>query len=265
VGVAVIGWFAFPKYRPEFAKKTLRDLSGYTPAKTPSEAVEKFRDCIRKRDYDTAVLYTGGPYKEYLLMGAEPAAKLAASVDDLAYNVNDMAKINSPDGKYVLDRMQPFPKDFKFSIHEPPTDQEFKTLYALFPADFPIDSIKTLSGKVAIGQISFDLMQPGENKAGRMNFSQFEGKIFLCLVPNPGEWTKVLGLVGLKEEGNDKDKGWKIYFPMWDDTRQKVDYLKQNYGNYCRALDNVSSSLKHDASTKADFETELSKQLNDAK
>ena len=44
-----------------------------------------------------------------------------------------------------------------------------------------------------------------------------------------------------------------------------VDYLKQNYGNYVRALDNIKYSIKHDAATKSDFENQLHKEIREAK
>jgi hypothetical protein len=135
----------------------------------------------------------------------------------------------------------------------------------LFPADFPADSVKTVGQQSAAGWITFDLMQPGDPKSGRMSFGSFEPRIFLSLVPNLENWTKLTGIVGLKESGNEQQKGWKIYFPMWDDTRSKIDYLKQNYGNYIRGLDNVKYAIKHDAASKSDFEGELSKQLMEAK
>jgi hypothetical protein len=260
-GAAVIFFLVFPKYQPAFIRGKLAELKGYTPAQTPSEAMEKFRDCMRARDYESAARYCSGEYADYIKMGAEPASKLVSAVDALADNVNSNG-INSPDAKYVLDRMQPFPKDFKFNVKTPVSDPEYRDLCKTWPAAFPADSIKTLADKVAWAQISFELLQPGEAKTGRMNFQSFEGKIFLTLVPDPSHWN---GVVGLKKEGNEKSESWKIYLPMTPDLREKVDYLKQYGGNYVRALDNVKYSVKHDSATKNEFEGELSKQLLDAK
>jgi hypothetical protein len=260
-GAAVIFFLVFPKYQPAFIRGKIAELKGYTPAQTPSEAMEKFRDCIRARDYESAARYCSGEYADYIKMGAEPASRLVSEVDALADTVNTVG-INSPDAKYVLDRLQPFPKDFKFTVKTGLSDPDYRALTVLWPAAFPADSIKTLSDKVAAAQITFDVLQPGEAKTGRMNFQSFEGKIFFALVPEPSRWN---GLVGLKKEGNEKAESWKIYFPMTQDIREKVDYLKASAGNYARALNNVKSSVKHDAATKNEFEGELSKQLLDAK
>jgi hypothetical protein len=260
-GAAVIFFLVFPKYQPAFLKSKIAELKGYTPAQTPNEAMEKFRDCIRARDYESAARYCAGQYADYIKMGAEPAARLVYEVDALGDAVNTVG-INSPDSKHVLDRMQPFPKDFKFNIKQPVSDPEYRDLSKIWPDAFPSDSIKTLSDKVAWGQISFELLQPGEAKTGRMNFQSFEGKIFMTLVPDPSHWN---GVVGLKKEGNEKGESWKIYFPMTTDIREKVDYLKANAGNYAQALKNVKYAIKHDAASKNEFEGELSKQLLDAK
>lgn len=234
-GAAFLVFLVFPKYRPGFVKSAFRAASGHSPAATSTEAMERFHDCIRNRDYETAALYTGGEYKAYLEMAAEPANKLAGAIDDLLQNVNDVAHINSPDGKFVLGLLEPFPKNFKFDMKE------------------------SKSGDEAIAVIAFDFGKPGDPKPNRTHFN-VEDSILLSLVPIPWD-----GTVALKYEGNDKEKAWKIHFPVTPELRTKVDYLKQNYGNYVRALENIKYSIKHDAATKSDFENQLQKQLSDAK
>jgi hypothetical protein len=260
-GVACLVFIFKPEWRPPLVQSWIDTAGGFTPAKTPSEAMEKFRECIRKRNYKTASKYVGGEYREYFSMAADSASKLADAVDDLLYNVTDVAHLNSPDGKYVLDSMQPFPKDFTFDV-KPVSDKEYRALAQAFPKDFPSDSMKVLGDKAAVGQITFELAKPGDPKAGRISTTGMDQRIFLALVPLGLKWD---GLVGLKEEGNDKEKGWKIYFPMTPDVREKVDYLKSNYGNYTQALSNIKYSIKHDAAGKTEFEGELAKQLNNAK
>jgi hypothetical protein len=259
-GAAVIFFLVFPKYQPGFMKSKLRELSGFTPAKTPAEAVEKFREAIRKRDYETAALYTGGEYKQYLEMGADGGTKLARAIDDLLSNI-DTVGINSPDSKFVLATLEPFPKDFKFDITQTVTAKDYKTLSLFFPTEFPDGQQKTIGDKMAIGVITFEMAKPGEAKSGRVNLNVVDSKIKMAFIPNADKWD---GLVGLREEGNDKETAWKIFIPLLD-VRQKVDYLKQNAGNFTVALDHVKYSVKHDAATKEGFEGELVKELNAAK
>jgi hypothetical protein len=259
-GAAVIFFVAFPKYRPGFVKAKLREVSGFTPAKTSTEAVEKFREAIRNRDYETAALYTGGEYKTYLEMGAEGGNKLAKAIDDLVDNVNTVG-INSPDSKYVLATLEPFPKDFKFDITSSYSAKDYDTLSKFFPNEFPAGQAKSLGDKIAIGIITFEMAKPSEAKSGRVNLGVVDPKIKMAFVPFEEKWD---GLVGLREEGNDKETAWRIFIPLLD-VRQKVDYLKQNWGNYTRGLENVKYAIKHDAAAKSDFERELVKQIEDAK
>jgi hypothetical protein len=259
-GVACIVFVALPQYRPAFVKAWLRQASGFTPAKTASEAVEKFREAIRKRDYETAALYTGGEYKQYLEMGAEKGTKLGNAIDDLVSNV-DTVGINSPDSKFVLFNLEPFPKDFEFNLTPSISARDYDVLSKAFPNEFPAGQMKSLGDKVAVGVIKLTPVGLGEAKPGRMNLNPGDPKITMAFVPLGPAWD---GIVGLKEEGNDKETGWKIFVPLLD-VRQKVDYLKQNGGNYVRGLENVKYAIKHDAAAKSDFERELVKQITEAK
>jgi hypothetical protein len=256
----------FEDYRPGIIQGWIDAANGFTPAASPNEAFEKFRECIRKRNYKAAVKYVGGDYKEYFGMAARPASKLADEIDDLRYTANETVHLNAPDANYVLDMMQPFPRDFEFTVEQPISDKKYKGLSDLMPKDFPADQVKTLGDHVALGQLTFKLAVPGDPKAGRMNMGTFDKRIFLSLVPSgitPGTpWDRI---VALKEEGNDKEKGWKIHFPLTQNVKDNVDYLKQNYGNYVQALKNVKYAIKHDAASKNEYETELSKYLTEAK
>jgi hypothetical protein len=259
VGSVVVAFF--PDMRPAIVQGWIDSAGGFTPADSPTDALEKFRECIRKRNYKTAVKYTGGDYKGSLSKAASAATTLAESVDDLLYNVKDVAHLNSPDGQYILELMEPFPKDFEFVVTRPLNDNQYRALSILLPTDFPADQIKVMGDKVATAIISYKLPTPGDPKSGRMNTNSFDSRIFLSLVPGGQKWD---GYVALKEEGNEKDKGWKIYFPVVD-VESKTDYLKQNYGNYVQALKNVKYAVKRDAASKNDFESELSKCLVEAK
>jgi hypothetical protein len=254
----------FEDYRPGVVQGWIDQANGLTPAESPNDAFEKFRKCIRERNYKSATKYVAGDYKEYFSMAAKPASKLADAVDDLQYTINEVVHLNSPDSNYVLECLQPFPKDFEFKVERPIPDAKYKALSQMMPNEFPIGEIKALGDHCALAIITFKIAAPGDAKSGHMNFNSFDSKGFLCLVPNSTiapagiKWD---GVVALKEEGNEKDKGWKIHFPLTDDVRQKVDYLKKSYGNYVQGLKNVKYAVKRDAASKNEFETELSKQL----
>ena len=230
-GVAA-GFFSFfEDARPDFVENWFRKAKGYGPAQTPTEALEKFRECVRKRDYKTAVVYCGGEYAEYLRMGAKPARKLGDAIDDLHYNVDEVAHINSEKATFVLSILEPFPKDFVFDLKQSADDRAYAVL-------------AEAAGK------------PFLNRYETWNV---DARIFRSLVPS--DWN---GAVELRYEGS-SEKGWKIYFPVSAALRAKVDYLKQNYGNYLRGLENLKYSVKHDAATKSQFEQQLRTELESAK
>src|SRR5437016_1745434 len=54
---------------------------GYTDAKTPNVAMEKFREAIQNRDYDAASRYTTKPYGDYLKQAHGPARELGTELD----------------------------------------------------------------------------------------------------------------------------------------------------------------------------------------
>ena len=46
---------------------------GFTPAKSPNDALDKFKQAIEKRDYQAASLYLSGDYKEWFDKGRSDA------------------------------------------------------------------------------------------------------------------------------------------------------------------------------------------------
>jgi hypothetical protein len=236
-GGALLGFFAiFEDSRPDFVENWFRKARGITPAQTPTEALEKFRDCIRKRDYRSSVIYLGGEYAEYMRRDAKVAKQLGNAIDDLLHNVDEVAHINSPVGKLVLLQIDPFPKDFDYNLEKSSDDEH------------AVAVLRDRSGE-------------GLQFEKREYWGNIDRRIIRSLVPESPPWT---GVVEIKNDGA-KDKGWKIYFPVTPDLQARADYLKQNYGNYLRALENIKYAIKHEAATKADFETQLRKQLEEAK
>jgi hypothetical protein len=234
----------FPGMRPPVVKEWFFNAQGFKLAKTPNEAVDLFREAIRKRNYEAAARYCGGEYVEELRKGTKGATRLADAADDLMHNVEDVANINSPKGKFTIRLLEPFPKDFK------------------------VIKINHAEGQdIATAEIQFDPVATQDvyfNAPWRL-----DSRILLSLVPVDGndiplvllgyKWT-----VPLRNEG-EKEKAWKIHFAVTTRLRDSVTYLKDNYGNYARALDNIKYAIKHEAATKADFENQLKKELEEAK
>src|SRR5207247_2533152 len=86
--LAAAGVFTFvPSTRPGIVKKWFRQAKGLTPAKTPQEALDKFRQALKERDYESAALYCDDAYGEQLKRGAKEAKALGEAVDSLQHNM----------------------------------------------------------------------------------------------------------------------------------------------------------------------------------
>jgi hypothetical protein len=249
VGVlgAIVAFLVFlfvPKMRPPFVKSWFFKAQGFSPATSPTDALTKFREALQKRNYDAAQLYLAGDYSDEFRRAAEGAQTLAEAIDDLAHNVQNVAKINSDRGKVTLALLDPWPKDWKFEMDKKEGEEE-RTAY------------------IAIEAISPDMLTSGKlsyNPAWRLN-----RYIVLSLVPL-GAY-EPLGLpVKLKAEGT-KEKVWKLHFPVSEDLHEKVAYLKDNYGNYAGALNSIKWSVKNDPTvyTKDGYETALRQELDKLK
>lgn len=60
-----------------------KELVGAGPARTPDEALTRFKDAIKARDYKTAASYCSGTCSEQMQLAAEEAGKLGQEIDGL--------------------------------------------------------------------------------------------------------------------------------------------------------------------------------------
>jgi hypothetical protein len=240
--VLVLGivFYFVPSTRPMMVKRWAWAANGLKPAQSPREAVDGFKKCIRERNYEAlATLYLMGDYQELVRKAADPAQKLGQSIDDLVYNVKEVAALNAPKGMYALSLIDPFPKEVK--------------------------EVGTLEHKEGEDTASILILIDDEgirneaSTAGGLDASwKTDAKIIRSLVPEQFTAIKI------KNHG-EKDKSWKIEIPTDSILSEKVDYLCRNYGNFMRACDNLKYSVKHDAATKSDFENQLRTELDKAK
>lgn len=89
--------------------------TGYGPAKTPEEAIEKFKKAVRARDYPQAVKYVGGTYGEQLQRGAEAAKELGKAIDALGAAADKRGIKLTDKVKVLLVSIEPFPTSFDSS------------------------------------------------------------------------------------------------------------------------------------------------------
>jgi hypothetical protein len=250
LGASLLFW-AVPSARPMVVKRWMWASDGLKLAHSPREAVDGFKKCIRDRNYEAlATLYLTGDYGEQMRKATNAAKKLGEAVDDLTYNVKEVAHLNAPNGLYALSLLDPFPKDLveQTNITEEGSDKAYIVLR--------IDNDAVSKAAYQSG---------GWTQGWQQVFSTVPGqKITWSMIPvdalgADGSFTLVLKHAG------EKDKAWKVEFPVTPNLAEKVDYLVQNYGNYMRALENLKYSVKHDAATKADFEADLRQEIDKAK
>jgi hypothetical protein len=236
--VATGVFYFFPNTRPAIVEKWFNRAQGITPAESPRDAIEKFRDRIAKRDYKNSVLYLTGDYKEEMRIAAEPATELGKAIDDVQHAMKEY-KVDSDKTQFVLGVLDPFPTDIviKDVHHKEGEDHATATLEV------------RVSSKPMTDPRGWEVAQ-----------WKIDPNMLIALYPVP--WN---GVVNLKQEGEGKEKGWKIEFPVSEILRTKAGTLKKNSGNYVRALTQFKNEIKNDPSTKSATEQQLKKLLEESK
>ena len=227
-----------PGIRPPIVKKWFRSLAGFTPANTPQEALDKFKDCLKKREYETAAdLYCTGEYQEQMKKVAKPAKELGEMIDSLVYNMDTKGVVN-PSTKVILELLEPFPSTFQvLSIKE---------------KEDGVTAIATIGNNKEVTKLD----QPPT----RDFFSKHE-KMINALVPVTA-LNRPLTQVELVK---DSSGYWKLNPPVSSHLRITVDYLKDNATNYRNAIQQVRDEVKNDPVTKEGVHTALIGRLNESK
>jgi hypothetical protein len=236
VGVVVLalGVFTFiPSTRPGFVKQLFRQASGFTPAKTPTEALDKFREAIKIRDYETAAEYCTKDYREQVLKVASGAKKLGEAIDSLLYNMEKNGVVNNKT-RFTLRLLEPFPKTFK------------------------VVDIKE-SSKGAIAQLAEDDPLPKLDQPLPQGFLSGHELMIGSLLPDA---TGVFNQVTLVK---DETGHWKIDMPVTPRLRLSVDKLRDSATNYANAIYQVRDEVRNNPVTKEGVQSELERRLNESK
>ncbi len=123
-GVAVVvlafaGYIALPylnkKDLNELVDKGTQTVTGYTPAKTPTEAMDKFREAVLARKYKAAAIYCTKPYADLLERSADNAAELGFAIDKVR-DYGQSKGFKTDKMAFVLHFLDPFPKNFKSGL-----------------------------------------------------------------------------------------------------------------------------------------------------
>ena len=238
IGGAVLaaGAFAFiPASRPPIVQKWFRAAAGFSPATTPQEAIDRFRDCIKKRDYKTAgEVYCTGDYREQILKGADDAKQLGDMIDSLLAAMESQG-VKNDNTRYVLRLLEPFPKSFK------------------------VTGIKT-EGDKAVATIlgDEDPLQP--DKPLPDDFMTKHWLLVNSLLPLDAN-NQLSQILMVK----DASGYWKLNLPVTTKLRYTVDELKKSGTNYRNAIRAVRDDVKNNAVVKEDVQTQLISQLDKSK
>jgi len=230
-GVAYLGLFQRQAVMGLFKQARL-NAKGYTPAKTPEEALDRFRDAVKDRDYEAAASYCGGDFVEQINKAAPGAKVLGDAIDNLLHNM-DQEGIKSDRVKLVLRLIEPFPRHLKVvDIKKRGEDQAYAVLVEESGAPLKVD--------------------------GRFEDWRIDGRLMRSLARG------IPSLVEVRRVGEGDKAQWKIFFPVTPEQRDCVTYLAENASNYARSLDKVKYAIKRDAATKSDLERELRVELEEA-
>lgn len=213
--------------------ETERTVRGYKKAETPQAAADFFKEAVRKREYDMAVLYCTAGYAEQLKRGAAAADKLGTAIDNLAYQLNER-KLARDEVKLALALLDPFPKDVQVTVGRE-------------------------SGETAEGTLVF----PGPGLAGDTptagNWS-LKPEIFLALVRSLKMPKGGTAVVPMKKEGGE----WKFDFPADNALQLRVAYLNDKHMHYVNAMEKVTQEVKNDSAVREDATNRIKSLLEQA-
>ncbi len=234
-------FFFVPSVRPGFVQKWFEAAKGFTPAKSPEDALEKFKLAIEKGDYEAAKLYLTGPYAEYFDKGRADALELRNAIVDLRAVAKDFG-VQSDEVDLMLYWLDPFPA-FKYTIG-------------------------AKSEKSAAVTIHWD----EDRRRFRDDQVKHTYKIKPLMLHSllPTGTAVPLNLVGTVKEENGV---WKIELPAQSgagltarNMSDCVEALRKSGTNYRNALIDVKTKIKNDAEVKikANFEREFRTNLEKA-
>jgi hypothetical protein len=221
-----LGMFRKAKYRAK----------GYSPAATPAEALDKFCEFIKKRDYDTAALYCSGEYAGLLKKGAGAGEKLGSTIDDVLSAIDNKIGKNEK-CTLVLRLLDPFPPDIKAGdTKADPKDPDRATGVIIE---------ETSGSRHARNPVDFH-----------------DWKVDPLLIHALKR--DLVAKVELRREGDGEEKSWKIVFPVSQNLRDAVNVLNDKYKSYVTGLKTLHDEVNRDPDTKSKIESQLIAKLNES-
>ncbi len=130
--------------------------TGFRPAETPNDAMEKFRDAIQQRKYSWAASYCTKDYADLLIKCDGPAAHLGAIIDKIR-DYMEANKLQNDQCQALLFYIDPFPRRFKVQgVPKQINDREAVGAFVWEP--LPNVSLDQFRGSVDAGMFYVNLV-----------------------------------------------------------------------------------------------------------
>jgi hypothetical protein len=231
-GVLGIGWLN-QKNLKGLVDQGANVATGYTPAKTPTEAMDKFREAILARKYKTAATYCTKPYAEQLERAHDRAVELTEEIDRIE-RYADNKGIKTEKLGYFLHQLDPFPKNFKTGA-APVEDAKDKTK--------------------AYGAYIFE---PSTLKTPPTEWKDMDVDMFVTVLRPPA----IVGKIELVKEGEE----WKLNITPDALFAARVGNFKEKAKTYVTGLHSLADDLSRERyDTKAGLEGDVLGKLRAAK
>lgn len=235
-GYVAVGWFNKKNLQGALTTTTAT-ARGFTPAKTPEEAMTKFREAIERREYKYAAIYCTKPYADILDKSHENAHALATVIDKLR---------NWGEEKTLL------------------TDKLILAFYQLdpFPTNFTVKgTTKEVAGK-ATGEFRWETPSPttrNPNPTFAAELKEMDPRMFTNILAY-GMFSKALVLV--KEE-----EAWKIDVPVNPLWNAEVIHFNESAKRYTNRLTAFWGDLGREryAGESHGYQTDIFQKFKDAK
>jgi hypothetical protein len=216
------------------------NLAGYTVAKNPQDAMDRFAKAIKARDYSGAARYCTKDFADNLIKGKKAAFEIGYRIDRLLNLMADKGFDKSEPAMMALYALDPFPALFQRSSDkeikeekkgEPKMIGWYKTEPVKFVAN--LGQLKGLDPKMLDNALMPGPDDPTLTLPGRPKLQQ-QPELF-----NRIETTGLFYGVFLLPEGDGDNKVWKLDFPKEQVkyVQDKTDYFIKNYRSYVTGLE----------------------------
>ena len=195
---------------------------GYTAAKTPRDAMEKFVKAVKERNYNAAAVYCTNEYADKLKKAHTAAKALGSEIDTVSSYVDEKGFRNDKT-TFLLRALDPFPTNIKIGKVE---DAKDKT--------------------PAFGIFVLEPLPAFDNPAAIVNMQQevsgLDPKMFVL-------YSHALGIavgtpIELKNEGEGDNKAWRIDYKVPPVQHDGIEYLIGHYKCYVEGLNTFRDEVR---------------------